>query len=121
VSGGRGPDLTVGGGLPEGPALTWEVERWRALVGLPEFTWEGDWVLALINCESSGNPNVQGVEWHDFVPWPDGDGVLERYEFNGLLQVWDGSFDPLTNLRQGYAKWMSWQRGDVPDPWPNCP
>lgn len=91
------------------------------MVSYPEFTWSPTYALALIACESGGDPSVVGVEYHDLVPWPDGDGVLERYEFNGLLQVWDGSFDPLTNLRQGHAKYVSWQQGDVPDPWPNCP
>lgn len=78
-----------------------------SVVCAPEFAWPCAWAVAVVQCESGGNPNAQGAGWLN--------GVL--YVYNGWWQVEGGSFDPLTNTRQAYAKWLA--RGGAP--WPNCP
>lgn len=82
-------------------------EQWRSLICNDPFTWDCGWALATIQCESSGDPTSVGVE-----------GELR---FIGLFQVWNGSNDPYQNAVEAHIKYVSWQRGEVGRPWPNCP
>ena len=123
---GRGPVATpraappvlhqVNLGIPSGRV---DVDTsWADLACSPSYTWECDWVLATIDCESSGNPEAHAVEWLDLVPpW----GELERYDFYGLMQVRSGSTVPDANLDAAHLQYDQWQRGQRSNPWPSCP
>lgn len=76
---------------------------WRGLVC--SYDWDCDWALAVIACESGGNPNAYN---------PQGPYV-------GLFQIWvghgDNLEDPTTNIAAAYSLYLSGGRGH----WPNCP
>lgn len=90
---------------------TLEAPDWRSLVCGPEFTWECSWALAVIQCESDGDPNAVGVEWIDGI----------EYRFYGLWQVWNGPLDPYLNTVEAHIQYAQWQRGERGRPWPGCP
>ncbi len=75
---------------------------WRDLVC--SYDWDCDWALAVIQCESGGNPNAYN---------PGG--------YVGLFQIWEGHGsnlrDPATNIAAAYSLYVSGGRGN----WPNCP
>lgn len=82
--------------------------EWRSLVCAAEFTWPCEWALAVIDCESGGNPNaIGGPEYVNGI----------EYYFYGLFQVVSGSLDPYTNARQAQYKYTYEGTGA----WPNCP
>lgn len=104
------PDVSVGdvagteqGGLRKGVPT----DEWAWLVCADPFTWPCEWALAVIDCESGGDPNAQGGEWYN-GRW---------YNFNGLFQVVGGSFDPYTNAMEAHWKYHNEGVGA----WPNCP
>ncbi len=72
---------------------------WAELVC--QYDWDCGYALAIIPCESGGNPNAYN---------PAGPYI-------GLFQVLNGSSDPAVNVAQAYAKYASggWAH------WPNCP
>ena len=76
---------------------------WRELVC--SYDWDCDWALAVIACESGGNPNAYN---------PQGPYV-------GLFQIWGGHGSnleaPTTNIAAAYSLYLSGGRGH----WPNCP
>jgi hypothetical protein len=76
---------------------------WRELVC--SYDWDCDWALAVIACESGGNPNAYN---------PQGPYI-------GLFQIWGGHGsnleDPTTNIAAAYSLYLSGGRGH----WPNCP
>ncbi len=94
--------------------ILWDVESgqgglsaqdWHDLACAPQWTWPCWWVLATISCESSGNPLA--VNWAG--------------PYYGLLQVLNGSTDPLTNLLQGHQQFREWMDGRrQKSPWPSC-
>jgi hypothetical protein len=75
---------------------------WRDLVC--SYDWDCDWALAVIMCESGGNPNAYN---------PAG--------YVGLFQIWQGHGsnlrDPATNIAAAYSLYLSGGPGN----WPNCP
>jgi uncharacterized protein YabE (DUF348 family) len=86
------------------PAATGaSVGSWRDLVC--SYGWDCDWALAVIACESGGNPGAYN---------PAG-------PFIGLFQIWAGHGsnlnDPATNIAAAYSLYLSGGRGH----WPNCP
>ena len=84
------------------PALTSSSLAWADLVCA--YNWDCDWALAVIQCESAGNPNAYN---------PAG--------YVGLFQIWEGHGfnlrDPATNVAAAYSLSVSGGRGR----WPNCP
>lgn len=84
---------------------------WAPLVCAAPFTWSCEWALAVIDCESSGNPGAVGHEVIDDVD----------YYFYGLFQVWNGPLDPYANALDAHVQYVEWQRGKRGRPWPNCP
>lgn len=83
------------------------VDDWKAVVCTDEFSWDCEWAIATLSCESSFNPNAVGVE-----------GNLRFY---GGFQVWNGPVDPYLNAVEAHIQYVQWQRGEKLDPWPNCP
>lgn len=75
---------------------------WQTLVC--SYSWDCDWALAVINCESGGNPSAYN---------PSG--------YVGLFQLWEGHganlTDPATNIAAAYSLYASGGAGH----WPNCP
>lgn len=67
------------------------------------YGWSVAWWCATVACES------------EFRPW-----VISPYGHAGLMQVDGGSTDPVTNIAQGWAKYVNWQNGIVANPWPYC-
>ncbi len=102
---------TVGGTAPPPPASTpWvptlSAGKWRPLVCSAPFTWPCEWALAVIQCESSGNPDAYN---------PAG-------PYMGLFQVLNGPYDPGLNAVEGHIQFVEWQRGiRAVSPWPGCP
>lgn len=69
------------------------VEQWRPLLAAYG-DWDVDLMLAIMRCESGGNPDARNAS----------SGAA------GLLQIYParaGSFDPVTNIAQGHAKWAA--------------
>ncbi len=81
-------------------------EEWRALVSRPEFTWDPAWALAVIACESSGNPEA-------YNPL----GYVGLFQVS-LIHRWsvEQLLDPELNTRAAHELYL---RGG--NPWPNCP
>ncbi len=80
-------------------------QDWTALVSQPIFTWPTEWALAVIQCESGGNPLAYN---------PAGPYV-------GLWQVLNGSSDPYTNALQAHYQYRQWMEGiRAVSPWPTC-
>ena len=71
---------------------------WRAIVC--GNAWPCEWALAVIQCESGGDPNAYN---------PAGPYI-------GLFQIWNGSYDVATNVAQAWALYS-----DGGNHWPNCP
>ena len=78
------------------------VGAWSDLVCA--YGWDCNWALAVIQCESSGNPDAYN---------PAG--------YVGLFQVWEGHGpnlrDPATNVAAAYSLYLSGGSSH----WPNCP
>lgn len=88
--------------VPEGHR---SVQDWRALICAPQWDWPCWWITDLIACESGGNPNA--VNWAG--------------PYYGLVQVLNGSTDPMTNLLQGHQQFKDWMAGvRQTSPWPGC-
>ena len=84
-------------------APTLGAQDWTALVS--QFTWPTEWALAVIQCESSGDPLAYN---------PAGPYV-------GLFQVLNGSSDPYTNALQAHYQYRQWVEGiRAVSPWPTC-
>lgn len=81
------------------------------IVCSPEFTWDCDWALAVVNCESSGNNNAIGSEYYQ--------GRIVY--FYGWFQVHNGPLDPYLNTVEAHIQYVQWQNGQRAKPWPNCP
>lgn len=68
------------------------------------YDWDCSWALAVIACESGGNPDAYN---------PGG--------YVGLFQIWEGHGadlrDPATNIAAAYSLYLSGGAGN----WPNCP
>ena len=68
------------------------------------YGWDCNWALAVIQCESAGNPDAYN---------PAG--------YVGLFQIWEGHGsnlrDPATNVAAAYSLYLSGGRAN----WPNCP
>ncbi len=79
------------------------VGKWSSLVC--QYDWDCGYALAIIPCESSGNP---------FAYNPSGPYI-------GLFQVWEGYggnlYDPRINIAVAYSLYQSGGWGH----WPNCP
>ncbi len=90
-----------------------DVTTLQKLICSSEFTWLCEWAFAVVECESTWDPNAQGVEWNP---------TSQRWlHFNGLFQVLGGSFDPYTNTVQAHIQYVEWQQGiRLVSPWPNC-
>ncbi len=75
---------------------------WQDLVC--SYQWDCSWAMAVIMCESGGNPNAYN---------PQG--------YVGLFQIWEGYGanlrDPATNIAAAYSLYLSGGPGN----WPNCP
>jgi uncharacterized protein YabE (DUF348 family) len=75
---------------------------WQDLVC--SYDWDCQWAMAVIMCESGGNPNAYNA--HGYV---------------GLFQIWEGYGanlrDPATNIAAAYSLYRSGGPGN----WPNCP
>ena len=75
---------------------------WRDLVC--SYDWDCSWALAVIACESGGNPNA-----------------YNQAGYVGLFQIWQGFGpnlqDPATNVAAAYSLYRSGGPGN----WPNCP
>lgn len=74
------------------------VERWRSLVA--RYPWPVDTALAVMACESGGDPNARN---------PDSSAT-------GLFQILGGPTDPEANVALAFRMWQSrgWQ------PWKAC-
>lgn len=84
------------------PAVSVQSQDWRALVC--SYDWDCTWAMAVIACESGGNPNAYN---------PAGPYV-------GLFQILDPSsslFDPATNIAEAHWKYQS----QGPGAWWGCP
>ena len=122
---GRGFDLMLwaaapkvaGEGARDAQAAAWRTggvsavaivnlaQDWTALVSQPQFTWPTEWALAVIQCESSGNPAA-----YNFAG-----------PYLGLFQVLNGSTDPMTNALQAHEQFREWMAGvRQTSPWPTC-
>ena len=78
------------------PAVSLQSQDWSALVC--SYGWDCDWALAVMACESGGNPNAYN---------PAGPYV-------GLFQILDPSaslFDPAINIAEAYWKYLTQGRG----------
>ena len=89
---------------PTRPVLAVSVQGqdWRTLVC--SYNWDCTWAMAVIACESRGDPNAYN---------PAGPYV-------GLFQVHDPSrslFDPVANIAAAYSKYLS----QGPGAWRGCP
>lgn len=75
---------------------------WHDLVC--SYDWDCNWALAVIQCESGGNPNA-----------------YNSGGYVGLFQIWQGHgdnlTDPATNIAAAYSLYVSGGAGN----WPNCP
>jgi uncharacterized protein YabE (DUF348 family) len=84
------------------PVVSASSSSWSDLVCA--YNWDCNWALAVIQCESGGNPNAYN---------PAG--------YVGLFQIWEGNGpnlrDPATNIAAAYSLYASGGRGH----WPNCP
>jgi hypothetical protein len=87
---------------PAAPAAVPYDGDWTAIVC--SYDWDCSWALAVIQCESGGNPNAYN---------PAG--------YVGLFQIYEGYGpnlrDPATNIAAAYALYLS-GGGSL---WPNCP
>ena len=91
--------------MPDLPRLA-TGRDWRSLVCSLPFTWPCEWAIAVIMCESSGNPNAYN---------PAGPYI-------GLFQVLNGPTDPYLNTVEAHIQFVEWARGvRTVSPWPNCP
>lgn len=76
--------------------------QWRDMVC--SYDWDCNWALAVIACESGGNPDAYN---------PQG--------YVGLFQIWEdygaNLRDPATNIAAAYSIYTS----HGPSAWPNCP
>ena len=85
-------------GVPAAPRPTWpdnDSDGWRALVCDPRYRWVCDEALAVLWCESRGDPNAVS---------PDGQNV-------GLFQlnIIHGYYpDPVENVAKAYAIWLDY-------------
>ena len=83
--------------------ITGGAEQWRSLVCA--YGWDCEWALAVIQCESGGNPNAYN---------PGGPYI-------GLFQIWGGHgpnlYDPAVNIAAAYSLYLSGGAGH----WPYCP
>lgn len=75
-----------------------------ATVCAAQYAWPCGWALATSWCES---------RWQEAVVNPAGPYV-------GFFQILGGAADGPTNTAQAYEKWLAWQAGVVPNPWPVC-
>ena len=96
----------MGTGEEPGEVAAGSPDQWRGLVCSAPFTWPCGWALAVIQCESSGNPNA-----------------YNPLGFVGLFQVslihrWSRAQleDPELNVRAAHELYL---RGGMP--WPSCP
>jgi uncharacterized protein YabE (DUF348 family) len=84
------------------PATPTSSAAWAGLVC--SYSWDCDWALAVIQCESAGNPSA-----------------YNSAGYVGLFQIWEGHGsnleDPATNVAAAYSLFLSGGRS----PWPNCP
>ena len=87
---------------PVAPQASAAAADWGELVC--SYDWDCSWALAVIACESGGNPDAYN---------PAG--------YVGLFQIWEGHGpglrDPATNVAAAYSLYVSGGRGN----WPNCP
>ncbi len=84
--------VTAAPPVPAVSAVSVQSQDWRALVC--SYNWDCDWALAVIACESGGNPNAYN---------PAGPYV-------GLFQILDPSaslFDPATNVAEAHWKYLT--------------
>ena len=99
---------STGGTIPVGELARVESD-YRDLIC--SYDWPCDWAMSVVRCESSGKAEAVATEQYEG----------RTLQFMGLFQVWDGSLHPAENVRQAYAQWLEWQRGERANPWPNCP
>lgn len=76
-----------------------------AVVCAAEFSWPCAEALATIWCES----RYQADAYNPAGP------------YIGWWQNLNGSSDPHANTVEAHIKYVAWKRGQVADPWPNCP
>ena len=84
-----------------------DADQWRELVCNPPFIWECEVALAVIQCESSGNPAARNGPYVGLFAV---DSVLHRWTVEQLE-------DPEINVAAAAELWerRGWQ------PWPSCP
>lgn len=84
-------------------ALSPQVEQWRGLVASIWPTSEVDNVLAVMQCESGGNPNAHNTAGEDSR------GLMQINVGPGAHTQWASYnlFDPETNLRLAYELWKT--------------
>ena len=97
----------VAGGSPtEGVLGAGMAQDWRSLVCAAQFQWPCSWALAVIQCESSGNPGA----YNPLGP------------YIGLFQVLNGPYDPYLNAVEAHIQYVEWMAGvRQTSPWPSCP
>jgi hypothetical protein len=86
--------------------------EWADIVCSSDFTWDCDFAIRHIDCESKGDPNAQGVEIDQLTG--------KVLVFNGLFQVHNGPFDPYRNAVEANIQYVQWINKQRADPWPNC-
>lgn len=80
----------------------------QSLVCSAEFTWPCEWALAVIMCESGGNPQA-------LSPYGDA-GLFQVATVHGYSQA--QLFDPVFNTRYAHELYNG---GSGTGNWPNCP
>ncbi len=87
---------------PVPPVSAAYVGDWSDMVC--SYSWDCEWALAVIQCESGGNANAYNAAG-----------------YVGLFQIWEGHganlTDPATNIAAAYSLYISGGAGN----WPNCP
>ena len=89
----------------------------RAVVCQTEYTWDCDWAIGVVGCESGGNPAAVGTEfysgrWWAFIGWWQ---IAVPYDA-WLRGKYRWLFDPKLNTVEAHIKYVA----DGRAPWPVC-
>ena len=88
-----------------------------ATICAPGTPWPCEWARAVVGCESSFQADAWATEIYEG----------KRYWFLGLFQIaapqlegYEWLYDPHLNTVEASIKYVAWQNGEVPNPWPTC-